>query len=355
MKFSIGYQFPSENDSIKEIIEDFGGSISELYFSWPGEPSGRTPYLNLTNEDWEIFFSELTYAKEKGIELVLLFNGSCYGKEAISVSFKRKINNIVGNINTKLGLSCVTTTSPFVAQVIKDDFENIKTRASVNMRIGTVQGMDYVKDFFDGFYLQREYNRNLEHIKKIKSWCDNNKKELHLLANSGCMYSCSYQSFHDNFVSHEAEILKEDNCDFPHSYCWEYLRNKDNWAYVLGNTWIRPEEVSLYEKYFDTIKLATRTHDNPRRVISAYKRGSFSGNLLDLTEPSFSSVFKGYIMDNTKFPQDWQEKVSTCHHDCDMCGYCKKVLSMVLKPLSEYEVPYSDCNAINIEKLEENL
>ena len=55
----------------------------------------------------------------------------------------------------------------------------IDVRASVNMRIGTVKGMQYVTEFFDSFYLQREYNRDFTRIKEVKEWCNSHNKGLY--------------------------------------------------------------------------------------------------------------------------------------------------------------------------------
>ncbi len=343
MKYSIGYQLPDENDSISEITEDLGDSISEIYFAWVGESSGRAPVETWSRcgreETGEIMISELSAAKARGIKLTLLFNAACYGDKAVSKSFRKRIAETIGLIEEKLEISAVTTTSPFVAATVKECFPEIQTRASVNMKIGTVQGMEYTDSLFDGYYMQREYNRDMEHIGRLRTWCDENGKTLHLLANSGCMYACSFQSFHDNIVAHQQTTDPDDSTDFSPSFCWEYLSRRDNLYRILCNTWIRPEDIKHYQKYFDTIKLATRTHANPRKVLSAYKRQYFPGNLPDLLEPGFSSLLDGRIIDNTRFPDDWFERVTGCNHRCMDCGYCKSVMDKVLVPVSDLYSP----------------
>ena len=79
-------------------------------------------------------------------------------------------------------------------------------RASVNMRLGTVRAMEYVSHLFDSFYIQREYNRDLDRIDELREWAGRNGKRLYMLANSGCLLWCAVQTFHDNMVAHEAEV-----------------------------------------------------------------------------------------------------------------------------------------------------
>ena len=81
-------------------------------------------------------------------------------------------------------------------------------------------------------------------------------------------------------------------------------------------------------------------HSNPRRVVSAYVRGRFPGNMLDLTEPSYSRRFENDILDATKFPADWFEKTTNCSKSCHSCGYCKEVAQKCLVSKIELEKLY---------------
>ena len=67
-----------------------------------------------------------------------------------------------------------------------------------------------------------------------------------------------------------------------------------------------------------------------RRVVAAYARGRFNGNLLDLMEPGYAPLFGRWMLDNARFPADWFEKTSECDRDCTACSYCGEVLEKVL-------------------------
>jgi collagenase-like PrtC family protease len=229
------------------------------------------------------------------------------------------------------GVDIITTASPAVAHTVKKYFPSIEVRASINMRIGTVKGMDYLADLFDSFHVMREYNRDLAHLHRLKAWADTHGKKLVLLANSGCFSHCSGQIFHDNLVAHEAEICEVHNIkDFTPYVCWRMLKDRKNWPMLLQNTWVRPEDIHYYEGLFDTVKLATRMHSHPGLVIDAYVRRSFFGNTLDLFEPGFGCAIAPYIINNQAFPKEWFAKTSSCDKLCDRCGYCERVLEQVL-------------------------
>lgn len=331
MKFSIGYQLPDADDSIYEIVRDYRESISSVYFSMAGHASARSAIESELAED---MIEELQAINGMGVPCTLLYNANCYGGGAISGGFRDELVWEIGALADRIDLREITTTSPFVAKVAKEHFPEIRVCASVNMWIGSPQAMEYLGENFDGYYMQREYNRDFKHIARMKRWCDAHGKTLKLLANSGCMYNCAFHTFHDNLVAHEAQVSRGDNAfsKYP-SPCWDYMHglpSREAAATFLRESWIRPEDVKHYEEYFSEMKLATRMHSNPRRVVMAYARGKFRGNMFDLTEPSFSKRFSAHILDATKFPEDWFERTGSCGRMCESCGYCREAAEKML-------------------------
>jgi hypothetical protein len=153
-----------------------------------------------------------------------------------------------------------------------------------------------------------------------------------MLANSGCLRNCPWQTFHDNMIAHSDAAMKTENVKGwnPH-LCWTLYKDRKNFAEILKATWVRPEDLARYEGIVDVVKLATRQHANPGMVISAYERGTFEGNLLDLFEPGFSPAFYPEFIDNAEFPADWFDRTSACMRDCEECGYCENALRQVMK------------------------
>lgn len=330
LKFAIGYQLRKNNTFVDMICEN-SNKVYETYFSIPGFANGRNSNIELPLTDYEyqgLLEKDLHRLSQNNISLNLLLNAECYGKYALSRIFFNKIGDTVDYLVSHYNLKSVTTTSPLIAKFLKENFLEIEVRASVNMEIGTTEGIEYLAEFFDSFYAKRECNRDFKKLKKLRSWCDNNGKKLYGLANSGCLNYCSAHTFHDNLVAHENEIAEMDNAYQFEGQCRMFLKdtlNREKWLSV--SNFIRPEDIHLYEDFFDGIKLATRVNKNPEKILEAYIKGSYNGNLPSLLEPDHSALFYPNVVDNKKIADDFAVKTATCDKNCDACGYCKKVLS----------------------------
>ena len=304
MKFMVG--LAKNNIKFVNYIIENKNHIYDVYFSWGDFPNGRSSQIRDEGYSaWELMDMQrkhLEMISHAGIPLNLLFNGNCYGKDSQSRAFFNKIGETVDYIKNTFGLNSVTTASPLIAKFIKNNFSDIEVRASVNMEIGTVQGMKYLSEYFDSFYMKREFNRDFERIKTLHEWCEDNGKKLFMLANSGCLNFCSAHNFHDNLVAHEEEIAKMDNAYDFNGICHEYLKNPDNYDTLYENmNFIRPEDIKEYETFFESVKLATRVHNNPKEVLESYIKGKYSGDLLRLLEPAHSIY--PYVLENDDEPK----------------------------------------------------
>ena len=231
MNYIVGYPIKENKSFLNTIIQN-KNSISEIYFSWGDIPNGRSALsIDDTLTPFEIQLRQANNLKllsSEGIRLNILFNANCYGKDSQSREFFNRIGNLIDYISRELGLSSVTTSSILIAKFIKANFGDIDVRASVNMEIGTIEGMSYVSKLFDSFYIRRELNKNLPMLLKLRKWCNDHGKEMYLLANSGCLNNCSAHIFHDNLVAHEAEISAMDNGYQFRGVCWDFLSDKKN-------------------------------------------------------------------------------------------------------------------------------
>lgn len=344
MKFAAGYQNNIYGEPFTDIIADYaaasdggnnGNYVGEVYFPWVACISGRPPLIpeGMDREEAEEeLLSDLKKLRNMGVSLDLLFNANCYGDKAVSKSFEKEIIDVIERLRKEeAGPETVTTTSPFAARTIRKYFPDIEVRASVNMRIGTIQAMQYVSDLFDSFYIQRDFQRNLEYVEKVSEWCHENGKKLCMLANSGCLRFCPGQTFHDNLIAHCTGAFEDRVPDYNPHVCRNLYEGGKNAVEILKSTWIRPEDIYHYEGLIDVVKLATRQHSYPRSVVSAYINAGWDGNLLELMEPGHSPAFYPNEIDNKAFPEDFFEKTGRCLNGCTGCGYCEQVLSKVLR------------------------
>ena len=292
MRFSVGYQ---QDPLWIDAIVARAAHVQDVYFAYGAMPSGRRAVRNVDRQ-----LEDLGRLADAGLPLHLLFNANCYGAQAVSKAFFATVGETIERFAADGALTGVTTTSPLIAKFVKANFPELKTRASVNMEIGTAEGMDYLADVFDGYCLKRECNRDLAAVKAAHDWCVAHGKELFLLANSGCLNFCSSHIFHDNLVAHEAEI---DHADCAYAYrgtCWTWLAKAENRAKWPARTnFIVPEDVAQYEGLCTAMKLATRANANPVRILESYVTGSHLGDIKSLLEPNHSRLFAQSVNPST--------------------------------------------------------
>ena len=334
-----GYQLRPDDRYVRTLIEH-RDRVREIYFSWPGIANGRNA-LSLTPgiTEWEALDrqrEDLHALHDAGMAMNLLLNGNCYGAESLARSLFDRIGELVDHLYRALDLSSITTTSPVIARFIRQNFPEMEIRASVNMEIGTPEGVEYLANAMDGFYVKREFNRNHEAVKAFSKACRAMGKKVYLLANSGCLNYCSARTFHDNLVSHEAELVKMDNAYDFHGICRAFMceeRNRRRWIQLTN--WVRPEDLPHYEGLVDGVKLATRVSRMPEAIIRAYAEGRFMGNLPELMEPDLSALFRPAALNAGRLPDDFFDKTSRCGRNCPECSYCESVYDQIREDMPE--------------------
>ena len=175
--------------------------------------------------------------------------------------------------------------------------------------------------YLDGVFVNRNFKllRSLVRLSKI---------ECKLYANMSCISHCPVVNKHYKvFAGPQSDLTRLKNDAFFAGCSLIKLKKPIEWIQM---PWIRPEDMHHYEAWFDVVKLATRMHNRPRRVLGSYIRGKTTGNLLDLTEPGFGSLLPGGILESHRFPEDWFDKTTTCNRKCHNCDYCRDVFQDAL-------------------------
>ena len=334
MKLTVGYQTMESDAFLREIVR-YKDRIAEVYFPWGKMPNGRhAADLSASMAPWQVrerIVSDLTALSREGLAFNLLLNGNCYGGDSLSRAFFTEVCEAVDEVGERFGLRSVTTTSPELARLVKRNFPELEVRASVNMEIGSPEGVDYLADCFDGFYIARELNRELPRLAALSAHIRALGKRPYILANSGCLRHCSARGYHDNLVAHEREIMARDNAVSFRGICAEYFeRAGDPSLYLSRLSFIRPEDLVLYEGLADAVKLATRVNAAPSRVLRAYAEGRYAGNLLELLEPNHAGALYPRVLENRKLPEDFGRVTAHCAHSCETCRYCARAAEQAL-------------------------
>lgn len=350
MKWLVGYQLMESDSFMRELLR-CKEQIQEVYFSWGNMPNGRhasNAHETLTESQARRCMEEdLQRLSDAGLAFNLLLNGSCYGARSLSRSLMMEVCDTVDELSDRFGLSSVTTTSPVLARVVKENFPDKEVRASVNMEIGTIAGMEYLADLFDSFYIKRELNRDLPALRELCRWCTDHGKKSYLLANSGCLNNCSARQFHDNLVAHEREIVQMNNAAAFTGVCGAYLSRAakaDKGVYLRRLNFIRPEDTGLYEGLVPAMKLATRVNRAPARVLRAYAEGHYAGNLLELLEPDHAQTLYPQVLENQRLPIGFGGRTAGCGHVCEHggdCHYCRDAAEQTLVSLTDVAVAES--------------
>ncbi len=330
-KFAVGYDY-SIGNRFRYMLTPYLDTLCEVFFSWPGEISGRNmEYLLEIPNVKEKLISDLAWCREQGLKLDLLFNGNCYGEEFFSYSLRDKVYAILDELSANSVFpEVVTTTSQFIAKVVKEKYPAMDIRASVNMRIESTQAFDYISDLFDSLYVCRDFQRDRDYLKRFSDWCNERGKKLCMLVNSGCLRFCPVQIYHDNSLCHTKEDFHsvEVEMKFPMRLCGRVFMKPGNEVEFLKMSWIRPEDIQYYAPYVSVMKLATRATPRPEIMIKAYAEGHYEGDLLEC----IGAKQRDFTIDNTAFPDDWVESgiAQKCAMNCTNCGKCRDVLAKVM-------------------------
>lgn len=334
-RFAIGFFFEKRSGiTFRDLVEQYAPFLQEVYFPWPGLLSAReiegdpVPLRKRVIDD-------MRFCRSKGLRLDLLINATCYGDKAVTPEQKTDyLNNLKEMDKAGILPEIITTTSPYIAFVTKQFNASIDRRASVNMRLNSTLAMEYVSDEFSSFYLCRDLQRDLPTVKMFAEWGKRNGKKICMLVNSGCLRYCPWQTFHETLLAHNyRHAFKESlRLKMQATLCVNLIQDKQ-YEEILRGSWIRPEDLHMYDPYVSVYKLSTREGPRPDLILKAYTSGTYDGDLLKILDPDYSTFVRPYIFDNKAFPKEWSEgKIAgKCAIDCTHCGKCTEVLKLVYK------------------------
>ena len=331
----VGYQMG--NPELMPALRQYAGQVTDVYFTLPGDPTYYGAWGIKGGMEWKAlyanFLRDLDEIRNMGISAIVCVDASCYGANFASEELMKHIAEMLRSISEHIRIRAVTTSTFPVAECLRHMNSSLKIRASEGMHLMSVRQLVFTRELFNGYYIGYEGVRDLDEIERMRKWCDDNGKSLHIVPNNACVYRCPYYIYHGNVQSHAQDfMLDEDETETPFGKpapCERILAKPENRAMLLQGMWIRPEDMRHVSYYFDSMRLATRTNKNLRNTIAAYCEGRWNGNLCDILESMHDHSAAFPVIHNDRFPKGWFKKTSRCGHSCETCHYCQDVLKAV--------------------------
>ncbi len=235
------------------------------------------------------------HAVQSGIRFNYLLNAACLDNREFTKKGQKRIRALLDWIS-EIGVGAVTVASPFLLEIVKNSYPQLRVRVSVFACVDHVRKAKMWEDLgadcimLDSLLVNREF-RLLRALRKAVQ-CD-----LQLLVNNSCLQSCAFSHYHMNTLAHASQSGHHSKGFFV-DWCFlrcTMMRLMDPANYVRSE-WVRPEDLHHYEALgYDHFKLTERGAPTPVLVrrVKAYSERAFNGNLLDLVQPH-SAVLGGY-------------------------------------------------------------
>ncbi len=185
----------------------------------------------------------------------------------------------------------------------------------------------------DRLVLDRSLNRRPERLEAVAAGCRAALPgiAISLLANEGCLHQCPFKPAHDAQIALVNMGRSADTLAINRAVgCVRHLSERPH--EVLRSPFIRPEDLGRYAPVADGIKLCGRTLGPGflMRVIEAYMRGRYDGNLLDLLD-AVDWMAERHHLPNADLPGEFLHRLTSCEGACEPCGYCRDLFSRIAR------------------------
>jgi|SRR5271157_68002 len=330
----------------KYPVKDFYASAQQTSIGG-GRPSSILPKTTK-----KLIQDHIIKMHENGIEFTYTLNAPCMGGQ----EFLPKIHtNMIDELKwiSEIGCDGVVVTIPYLIELIKKQFPQLKIRVSTIAKVNAVNKAKYFETLgASAITPDVMINRNFKLLEKM---VQATSCEINLLMTDGCLYECPYRLYHYNLCGHASQTygIPDAYRDYPVIHCT--IDKFTNPAEVMKCRWIRPEDIPHYEEIgIETFKIGGRRLPTEKILesVKAYSEKKYDGNLADIIEGfSFSPEYVNdgdntavgdavntekkpmFKIDNTKLGGfiDFFKK-QDCESNCGDCTYCaewaKKAITM---------------------------
>jgi collagenase-like PrtC family protease len=252
---------------------------------------------------------------------------------------------------SSIGADSVTVTMPYLIELIKRQFPQLKIRVSTIAHVNSVARAKLVESLgADSITLDINVNRDFTVLKAIR---DAVSCELTVLMNNLCLYQCPYEYYHHDGLGHASQNYNPLNGYYV-DYCVLRctLDRLCDISQIIKCRWVRPEDIHVYEEIgIDMFKISGRSMPSERilQAARAYSSRHYQGNLYDImnvitpklgfTSSALPGGQNNVIGAVPKFHIDNQAlegfmdffRKQNCLSGCSHCDYCQRIAGKVIQ------------------------
>ncbi|HOV26943.1 MAG TPA: DUF2621 family protein [Pseudobacteroides sp.] len=357
MRISISSQW--DNDFL-DICSKYG--VSEIYNSLRIDPIGSIrPAACLPDSDISFAKDHIKRIHSFGMEFNYVMNSPCLGNIEFTKDGRQRIIEFLEVIND-LGADIITVAVPYLIEIIKREFPNIKIKVSEVANVGTAQRAKYYDSMgIDLITIELTQNRNFQVLESMRK-AVRPEVILEVIVNAACILHCPYHDYHNNMVCHTTQEQH-----FLHGYYMDYCmmrcipKKLISPEEIIKAPWIRPEDIGVYEEIgINSFKISNRVGPGAigKNCLEAFTQRKWD-NIADLLTPlsleieepkssklenfsqqEWDQMVKiwgikspGVFIDNSKLDGfiDYFRK-NKCFAQCDSdCNYCSKIAEKAVK------------------------
>jgi collagenase-like PrtC family protease len=252
---------------------------------------------------------------------------------------------------SRIGADSVTITIPYLIELMKRQFPQLKIRVSTIAHVNSVARAKLFESLgADSITLDINVNRDFTVLKAIRQAVS---CELTVLLNNLCLYQCPYEYYHHDTLGHASQSYNPLS-GYYEDYCVLHctLDRLCDISQTIKCRWVRPEDIHVYEEIgIDMFKTSGRSMTTERilRAATAYVSRHYQGNLYDILNVITPKIGFGNsdlpgVQDNVIGPPprlyiDNQAlegfidffKKQDCLSGCSHCDYCQRIANKVIQ------------------------
>ncbi|WP_456481702.1 U32 family peptidase [Methanopyrus sp.] len=298
--------------------------IETVYFGLPAVGTGRATIVHV-DTDTAAELAEVchSYSVEPEVVINPLCTADVVRSRGSFAEFERTLDDL-----DDAGIERLVLSDPLMIHAAME--RGFRVSVSCVAEVNTPERARYFQEMgVEEITLDTNVNRRLDVIEAIAS---ETSVRLRVIVNEGCLPDCPYRIAHFCLFSH-ATRPGEEVAEDPYFVRCISERVNDP-TLIIKSPFVRPEDLSIYTDLgVRTFKIAGRANSIAwiRRVVRAYLRGRYDGNLLDILD--CPTVLRHlYRVDNRKL-DGLLERAGRCDRRCSECGFCAELAERAVEPL----------------------